>query len=55
MLEVELKRRVVNGVSFGKVFRMSGWGRPEVLGDTKEENCEILVVCPFTLNRYNWG
>lgn len=55
MLEVELKRRALNGVSFGKVFRGSGWERPEVLGDTKEENCEILVGYPSALNCYNWG
>ena len=55
VLEVELKRRVVNGVSLGKVLAGKGWERREILGDTKEENCEILAACPSALNWYNWG
>lgn len=45
VLEVELKRRVVSGVSFEKVLAGSCWERSEILGDTKEENCEILAAC----------
>jgi len=53
VLEVELKRRVVSGVSFEKVLVGSCWERSEILGDTKEENCEILAACQSARNWYN--